>query len=136
MSKVFHSVCLRPIKRMANSPVLLAVVVLLTLVVAGLGFAAIEGGSLLDGLYWASTTITSVGYGDLSPATSLGKIFTIVFQLWSLFILLPCAVANIIDSVRVDEHKMTHGEQEWLFAAVEKIADCNNVTLDAQPEDY
>jgi len=136
MSKTFEKVLYNPIKRMANHPGLLALVVALTLVLAGLGFAAIEGGSILDGLYWASTTITSVGYGDLSPATSLGKILTIVFQLWSLFVLLPCAVANIIDSVRVDEHKMTHSEQEWLFDAVEKIAESSNVTLDDQPEDY
>lgn len=127
---------IRYIKRMANHPGLLAATVVGTLLVAAVVFAVFESVSFLDGVYWASTTLTSVGYGDLSPATWGGKVFTVVFQLWSLFVLLPCAVANIIDSVRVDEHKMTHHEQEWLFDAVTAIAQANDVTLPAQPDDF
>ena len=136
MNKIFHATCVNPIKSMANTPSVLVLAVLTTLLLASLGFAAIEGTSILDGFYWASTTLTSVGYGDLSPATSAGKVCTIVFQLWSMFVLLPCAVANIIDSVRIDEHKMTHAEQEWMFNALEQIAECNDRVLPPQPEDY
>lgn len=124
------------IKRMANHPGLLAISVLGTLLLAAAAFSVFESASFLDGLYWASTTLTSVGYGDLSPATAVGKVFTIVFQLWSLFVLLPCAVANVIDSLRVDEHKMTNDEQEWLFDAVTSIAQANDVTLPAQPDNF
>lgn len=122
-----------PLKRMANTPKVLAVGVFLTLLVASVGFMALEGESALDAIYWASTTLTSVGYGDLSPATWGGKVLTIAFQLWSMFVLLPCAVAVIIDMVRVDEHKMTHEEQEWLFARIESLIgeDCP-----PQPNDY
>lgn len=136
MSRFFEATCYNPIKRMANTPKVLAVAVLSTLTVAAVLFALFEGVSVLDGFYWASTTITSVGYGDLSPATWYGKVMTIAFQLWSLFVLLPCAVANIIDSVRVDEHKMTHSEQEWMFAALEEIGRQNNAPLPPQPHDY
>lgn len=124
---------IQPLKRMANDYKVLALSVVMTLVLAALGFAAIEGGSILDGFYWASTTLTSVGYGDLSPVTARGKVLTIAFQLWSMFVLLPCAVAVIIDLVRVDEHKMTHEEQEWLFKNIETIVgeDCP-----PQPKDY
>ncbi len=121
---------------MANTPALLALAVAGTLLVASVLFMALEGHGFLDALYWASTTMTSVGYGDLLPVTAPGKVLTIAFQLWSLFVLLPCAVANIIDSVRVDEHKETHDEQEWKFGALEKIADKLGVELPPQPEDY
>jgi hypothetical protein len=122
---------------MANDYKVLALSVVLTLVIAALGFAAIEGASILDGFYWASTTLTSVGYGDLSPASASGKVMTIAFQLWSMFVLLPCAVAVIIDLVRVDEHKMTHDEQEWMFSALETIhGNIGGNPLPAQPENY
>lgn len=34
-----------------------------------------------DGLWWAVTTITSVGYGDLVPVTTLGRIMGAILQL-------------------------------------------------------
>ena len=46
-----------------------------------------EGWSWLDSLYFSVVTLTTVGYGDLSPQTSLGKIFTMVYIILGLGIL-------------------------------------------------
>lgn len=37
--------------------------------------------SYSDGLYWAVVTTTTVGYGDLSPVTGVGRIIAIVLML-------------------------------------------------------
>lgn len=130
------STCLHPVRRMANTPWILVLAVIGTLTIASLAFVALEGGSVLDGLYWASTTMTSVGYGDLSPATWGGKVMTIVFQLWSLFVLLPCAVANIISSVLIDKDKLTHAEQEYMIAGITALANQQGIDLGPEPHDY
>lgn len=44
-------------------------------------YAILEGWTLFDSLYATIITITTVGYGDLSPQTQSGRIFAIFFTL-------------------------------------------------------
>ncbi len=58
--------------------------ILLTLGLCVLGtgtvvFHFVEGWSWLDAAYFSTVTIATVGFGDLHPVTSLGKIFVIVY---------------------------------------------------------
>lgn len=50
-------------------------------------YHSVEGWSWLDSLYFSVTTLTTVGYGDLSPHTNFGKIFTMLFIMVGLGIL-------------------------------------------------
>ena len=45
---------------------------------SGVLFSLVEGVSLLDGLYWALVTMTTVGYGDIVPHTIYGKLIAIL----------------------------------------------------------
>ena len=56
----------------------------------------VEGWSLLDAAYFSVVTIATVGYGDLAPATALGKIFTIgfIFAGIGIFVAAVTAVAQ------------------------------------------
>jgi voltage-gated potassium channel len=38
-----------------------------------------EGWSVVDAFYFSVTTLTTVGFGDPAPATTLGKLFTVVY---------------------------------------------------------
>jgi voltage-gated potassium channel len=48
------------------------------------GFMSIEHWSLLDSLYMTTTTLTTVGYGEVHQLDNAGKVFTIIFLLSSV----------------------------------------------------
>ena len=45
------------------------------------GFYLIEDLSALDSIYLATETVTTVGYGDVTPKTPMGRVFAIAFML-------------------------------------------------------
>ena len=64
------------------SKILKIVVMLLILLLGGaLFYSYAEKWSYLDALYFSVSTVTTVGYGDLVPQTTLGKSFTILYML-------------------------------------------------------
>lgn len=71
----------------------LAVLTLIA-IVSGTGFYAIvEGMRLVDALYFSVATLTTVGYGDFTPETDAGKLFTVAYVLAGVGILLSFITA-------------------------------------------
>lgn len=58
-----------------------ALLTVLTALTGGVAFASVEKISVGDGIYWAITTMTTVGYGDFSPKTAEGKAIAIAVML-------------------------------------------------------
>ncbi|WP_242966496.1 potassium channel family protein [Clostridium sp. BSD9I1] len=52
-----------------------------TVIIGALGFSIIENKSFLDGLWWSFVTVTTVGYGDMSPKTGGGKVLASIIML-------------------------------------------------------
>jgi voltage-gated potassium channel len=84
-----------------------AVLALVTALGGGAAFSAAEGRdvSAWDGLWWAVTTMTTVGYGDISPQTDLGKVIAMGVMLVGIgFIaILTAALAERFVAAQVRE---------------------------------
>jgi voltage-gated potassium channel len=74
------------------------------------GFSLIEGWSILDSLYVAAQTVTTVGYGDLSPATRNGRIFSTIFMLVAVGVVLY-ALTSAVQSIVQSELVATFGDR-------------------------
>lgn len=63
-----------------RSEVALIFLLLVVFWAIGIGFySVVEGLSLVDAVYLSAMTLTTVGYGDFTPQTDIGKLFTSVY---------------------------------------------------------
>lgn len=99
MSSTPHSPHL---SKSARRRMLYALVALIALIALGtLGFILIDQLSPLESLYLTVMTVTTVGYGDVHPKSSLGQAFATVFMLFSVGtvgFLLSTAIQALVQS--------------------------------------
>jgi len=68
-----------------------------------------EGWSWLDSLYFSVITLSTVGYGDLSPTTAVSKLFTVVYIFLGISIFV--SFASMLAKERVSMHKQRVGKK-------------------------
>jgi voltage-gated potassium channel len=73
------------------------------ILVATIFYWLVEGWSLLDAAYFAVVTIATVGYGDLAPQTTLGKIFTIGYIVSGIGIFVAAVTALAQATLHADQ---------------------------------
>ena len=67
-------------------------------------------GSFFDAVYWATVSLTTMGYGDIYPVTEIGRIVTMVSSIFGIAIVaLP---AGIITAGYMDELNKVSGEEK------------------------
>lgn len=67
----------------------IVIFILIFIFVSGtIAFRIIEGWSWVDSFYFLSMTVTTVGYGDLIPTTTLAKLLTVFYSFISIGLIL------------------------------------------------
>ena len=67
-------------------------------------------GSFFDAVYWATVSLTTMGYGDIYPVTEVGRVVTMVSSIFGIAIVaLP---AGIITAGYMDELNKVAGEEK------------------------
>jgi voltage-gated potassium channel len=91
--------------------VFLAFVVLLSVILGSIIYVVESGvnpgfSSIPESIYWAIVTITTVGYGDISPVTSVGKLVASLIMLLGYSILaVPTGIVTVELSRRAQQDK-------------------------------
>jgi voltage-gated potassium channel len=84
-------------KRFRLQPMSELLLIFSLLVVVWIGgslfYHMVEGLSFVDAVYFTAITLTTVGYGDFTPQTDAGKIFTAIYAFVGIGIFLGFAAA-------------------------------------------
>ena len=84
--------------------------VLLAIAVGTVVFYLVEGWSLLDSLYVTAQTVTTVGYGDITPRTTWGRAFATLFMMVGVGVVLY-ALTSTVQSIVQSELVATFGQR-------------------------
>ena len=79
--------------------------------------------SFFDALYWATVTLTTVGYGDLCPATDLGRFVSMMSSIFGVAIIaLPSGIitASYLDELRAIKEEKEEEKKNKIYAALHK----------------
>jgi voltage-gated potassium channel len=103
-----------------------AVLVLVTVLGGGAAYAAVEKAQHLsgwDGVWWAMTTVTTVGYGDSYPRTDVGRVIAIIVMLVGIgFVaVLTAAAAERFLRAQREEHAELRGVEERLDQILQRL---------------
>jgi|TARA_Y100000034_G_C6882189_1_gene404405 large-conductance mechanosensitive channel len=63
---------------------LVLLVFILSVIGGAFAYSSVEGWSLLNSFYFVVVTVTTIGYGDLTPVTNVGKVFTMFFAFFGV----------------------------------------------------
>jgi voltage-gated potassium channel len=72
-------------------------------------------GDFFDALYWSTVTLTTVGYGDLTPVTNIGRFVSMLSSIFGVAVIaLPSGVitAGYLEELRKQKDKKKSREEE------------------------
>ncbi|MBM2617822.1 two pore domain potassium channel family protein [Actinoplanes sp. LDG1-06] len=136
-------VLLTPLKRiyrgivwLANSPGTLILAYAILIVVCGVLYHFFEDKSVGDAIWWAVVTASTVGYGDISPASWQARVLAGLLISIMVLVVIPLITAHFASKLIVDSDAFHHEEQEELKnnlrrvrALLEAMAERDGVTL-------
>lgn len=102
-------IILKVMKNAKNALLTVCVLAIGYIFIAALIIFNIEGDSFntfFDALYWATVSLTTVGYGDIYPVTSIGRVITMISSIFGIAIVaLPSGIitAGYLDAINEEK---------------------------------
>ncbi len=90
------------------------ILTILTMMFGTFGYIIIDDMSLIDALYQAGITFTTVGFGEIAPISDLGRMFTICLIIFG-FLVFSVAIGIIVDVLNKGELQKVIKERKMLY---------------------
>lgn len=82
----------------------IAMVVVLLLGIGTVFYHFVEDLRWLDSVYFCVVTLATVGYGDITPKTDIGKVFTIFYILFGVAVI-AASLSYLLRTAVIKRHK-------------------------------
>lgn len=117
------------LNRAVESGRIIPYLVALMFMIMGLGAAAVEVlspnsfASLGDALWWAATTVTTIGYGDVVPGTSGGRVVAVFVMFASVATVTFTTSVVTATFVAYHQRRLSHAAeyQQEILDSLERI---------------
>ncbi|MFC4068095.1 potassium channel family protein [Actinoplanes subglobosus] len=124
---------------LANSPRKLLLAYSILIVVCGVLYRHFENESIGDSIWWAVVTASTVGYGDISPASWPARVMAGILISVMVLLVIPLITAHFSSKLIVNNDAFRHEEQEELKAnlrvtraLLEEMAARQGITLTSE----
>ena len=108
-------------KKVLGSVLMIAVAYIFISALAMFAYEPDTFDSFFHALYWATTALTTVGYGDVYPVTDVGKLISMVSSLFGIAVIaMPAGIitSSFMEEISRDkEEAAARGEQRTSLAA-------------------
>lgn len=94
---------------------------LVILITSALLFSYFEAKPVFESFWWACVTGLTIGYGDLYPVTTGGKITAILLMHIVPLVIIPLIIARLLSTVVEDQNAFTDAEQQQMKTDIQSI---------------
>lgn len=93
-----------------------------SLVLCAFMFSQFEARGFGESLYYTCVTSLTIGYGDITPLTTAGRVTAMVFAHFWVFGIAPLVIANVLATAIEDRDAFTNEEQEEIKELLRTLA--------------
>ena len=115
------------LKKSAVKILIFMLFVYITAVILGTMMYAVEGGrnemmtSIPKGIYWAVVTLTTVGYGDITPQTPFGQFLSVIVMILGYSII--AVPTGIVAGETIESHKRHRKKARKIKKALDPVTE-------------
>ena len=85
------------------------------------GYSYFEGKPYIDSVWWGVVTAMTVGYGDMFPITTGGRLVASLLMHVAPLVIIPLVTAHMASKLIVNSDAFGHEEQEQIKADLAKV---------------